>query len=82
MTFPQDPTTARRTFTMRVDTCCVCGTEVHSASATTTDPEAPEMINLPPYAWFGIVRDEPGGEARLIVSCSENCLRNLLKEGP
>lgn len=72
--------TARRSFLPRTDGCCICGAPVHSLSATTTDSEAPEMIRLPESAWIGIVRDDPGGEVRIIFCCSQVCLIHLLRE--
>ena len=80
--YPQDPVTAVRSFLLRADACCVCGAAVHSVSATTTDPEAPELLQLPADAWIGIVRDEPSGETRVIFCCSKTCLTNLLREDP
>lgn len=74
--------TATRSFLLRTEACCVCGAAVHLSSATTTDPEAPEMLQVPPSAWFGLVRDEPGGETRVVFCCSERCLRDLLREEP
>ena len=38
------------------------------------------MIQLPAGAWFGVVQDQPGGEVRLVFSCSPGCLRRLLRE--
>lgn len=55
---------------------------MHSMSATTTDPEAPEMLRLSADTWVGIVQDQPGGEVRIIMCCSHECLTNLLKEKP
>ena len=79
--FPKDdPVTATRSITVRRDACCVCGASVHSVSATTTDPEAPEMVQLPADAWMGLVSDEPSGEVRIIICCSKKCLNNLLLE--
>ena len=81
--FPKDdPVTATRSVTVRRDACCVCGAGGDSASATTTDPEAPELIQLPADAWVGLVRDEPSGEPRIIVCCSRKCLTDLLREDP
>jgi hypothetical protein len=74
--------TARRSFIARQDACCICGAAVHSTSATTTDPEAPEMLHLPADAWLGIVQDRPAGETRIIFCCSKRCLTNLLREEP
>ena len=74
--------TVTRAFTPRHDACCVCGAAVRSMGATTTDPEAPEMIQLSSDAWMGVVEDQPAGEVRLIVCCSTRCLHNLLREEP
>ena len=74
--------TARRSFLPRTDACCVCGGVVRSLSATTTDPEAPEMIGVSDGTWIGVIRDEPGGEVRIIFCCSQSCLMNLLREEP
>ena len=60
--------------------CCVCGATIDAQSATTTDPEAPELLQLPPVAWSGVVRDEPSGEVRIIACCSDRCLGRLLVE--
>ena len=72
--------TSRRSFLPHTEACCICGGAVQSTSATTTDPEAPEMIRLSFGAWIGIVRDEPGGETRVIFCCSQECLTHLLRE--
>lgn len=57
-----------RAFTPRADACCVCGAVVHSVGATTTDPEAPEMIRLPPDAWVGVVQDPVSSPCTFINS--------------
>ena len=79
--FPKDESpTAVRSFTVRRIACCMCGAEVHAVSATTSDPEAPEMLQLPADAWIGLVRDAPSDETRVILCCSRKCLTNLLRE--
>jgi len=72
--------TATRSFTGRSDSCCMCGQPVPSTSATTTDPEAPEMIQFPPNIWAGYIQEDD--VFRLIVCCSNACLRLLLREEP
>ena len=74
--------TSRRSLLPRTDACCVCGASVTSTSATTDDPEAPEMVRLPAGAWFGMVEDRPGAETRLVVCCSDDCVNRLLTEEP
>lgn len=57
----------------------MCKSVIFSNSATTTDPDAPEMIELPPGATFGQV-GEPGDVPRLVFCCSRDCLLALLRE--
>jgi hypothetical protein len=72
---------ARRSFTSRRDECCMCRALIFSTSATTTDPEAPEMIELPAGASFGQIAG-PGEPPRLLFTCSRECLLQLLREEP
>jgi hypothetical protein len=57
----------------------MCGRPVQSTSSTTDDPEAPEMVKLPPGAWFGYVQDRPEDEIRVVVCCSDDCVNVLLR---
>jgi len=67
-----------RTARSRTDHCCICGAAVQSASTTTDHPEAPEMIQLPPGVWCGLVQDET--DTLLVVCCSDACVDRLLVE--
>ena len=62
----------------RVRPCCMCGAGVSVASSTTPDPEAPEMIQLPPGAWVGFVQGDHAPE--MIVVCSGACRLRLLPQ--
>jgi len=57
----------------------MCRSVIFSTSATTTDPDAPEMIELAPGASFGQIAG-PGEPPLLIFTCSRDCLLNLLRE--
>jgi hypothetical protein len=73
--------TVTRTVQRRTDPCCICSAPVQIALATTNDPEAPEMVQIPAGAWSGIVRDEDHpGEVLLVVCCSDACVHALLRE--
>lgn len=54
----------------------MCAKEVVLASQTTTNPEAPEMLKLPPDAWIGFIQGDFGPE--MIVTCSNKCTDDLL----
>jgi hypothetical protein len=75
--------TIARTTRSRTDYCCICDTAVESTSTTTSDHEAPEMIQLPTGAWCGIVQDpERRDGPLLVVCCSDACATTLLREEP
>lgn len=59
--------------------CVTCGKVVAMASATTSDPEAPEMISgpcAPGGTWIGFVHGDHAPE--MIVCCSRSCVEVLL----
>ena len=67
----------RRT-SKRVQPCCICGADVELGSATTTNPEAPEMLRLPPDASIGFVSGDVTPE--MVVCCSDRCEALLLSD--
>ncbi len=72
---PLSPRTERRV------RCCVCARYISIPSATTPDPQCPEMLALPLGVRVGLVRDEPHATATMIFTCDEACLEQLLAKG-
>ena len=60
----------------RVRPCCMCGADGTVSSSTTPDPEAPELIQLPPGAWAGFIQSDHVAE--MVVICSDVCRLRLL----
>lgn len=62
---------------MRPIVCCICGSHGIAESRTTPDPEAPEMLQLPPGWWVGFVIGDHAPE--MIVCCSDACTDILFR---
>lgn len=60
----------------RPQKCVMCSREIVLRTATTPNPGAPEMLEMPIGAWIGFVQSDHTPE--MIVCCSERCLRALL----
>ena len=61
----------------RSQPCLMCRIGVTVKSSTTDDPEAPELVQLPPGAWLGFVAGSRGGP-ELVLVCSDKCRLALL----
>ena len=58
--------------------CCMCDKLMVVQSSTTTDPECPEMIQVPQDVAIGFVMGDLHPE--MIFTCSEQCLEHLMRE--
>jgi hypothetical protein len=72
-TIPLAPTVTRTV------PCVMCRSDVKLGSANTPDPECPEMLQLPPGAWIGVVGSPGGGT--IVVTCRQHCLDKLMAQG-
>lgn len=64
----------------RIEPCVVCHKNVVFQSCTAPDDECPEMCRFPPTAWIGIYEDvDHGGQIRIAICCSEDCMRALVR---
>lgn len=59
--------------------CTMCGAEFDVRSVTSPHEESPEMIQVPPGAWMGLVDDD--GEVNAVFCCSDPCVQRLVLEG-
>jgi hypothetical protein len=71
---------APRASESRVELCCMCRSHISIAVVVPTDPQEPEMIQVPAQVWSGIVESQ-SGKMQLVMCCSAGCLEQFTARG-